>query len=168
MKYLLALLLISSSAFAMTPEDEFILETQEELNLPEEAIPMMQAELQAQDPYSRARTLFCAEAGGAAVMDFASFTCKSFKGDKIGMALIGIGGSIALHAGVGILHAKRGSRNFKEGTYDVSMGAVHFGLGLIGLAITNENKSINYRFKGITVGAGFNATFGRLVMEKIR
>lgn len=167
MKYLLALLLMTTSAFAITPEDEFILETQEELNLPEEAIPLMQAELQTQDPYSKARTLFCAEAGGAAVVDAAVFTCKSFKGDKIGMSLIGIGGSIALHAGVGILHAKRGSRNFKEGTYDVSMGAIHFGLGLIGLSITNENKSINYRFKGITVGAGFNASFGRLVMEKL-
>jgi hypothetical protein len=65
------------------------------------------------------------------------------------------------------IHDKRGSRNFKEGTYDVTMGAVHLGLGLMGLAITNENKSINYRFKGITVGAGFNATIGRLVMEKL-
>lgn len=167
MKYLLALLLISSSAFALTPEDEFILDTQEELNLPEEAIPLMQAELQAKDPYSKARTLFCAEAGGAAVLDAVGFTCKSFKGDKISMSLLGIGGSIGLHAGVGILHAKRGSRNFKEGTYDVSMGAIHLGLGLISLAITNENKSINYRFKGITIGAGFNASFGKLVMEKM-
>lgn len=167
MKYLLALLLITSSAFAITPEDEFILETQEELNLPEEAIPFMQAELQAKDSYTKARTLFCAEIGGATVLDYAGFTCKSFKGDKISMGLIGIGGSISLHAGVGILHAKKGSRNFKEGTYDVSMGAIHFGLGLMGLSIKNENESINYRFKGITIGAGFNASVGRLVMEKM-
>lgn len=171
MKYLLAaLLLVSSSAFALTPEDEFILDTQEELNLPDEAIPVMQAELQelqAGDPYLKGRTLFCAEAGAAAVIDVAGFTCRSFKGDKISMSLIGIGASASLHAGVGILHAKRGSRNFKEGTYDVTLVAGHFGLGLMGLAITNENMSINYRFKGITIGGGINVSVGKLVMEKI-
>jgi len=115
MKYLLALLLMTTSAFAITPEDEFILDTQIEFNLPEEAIPLMQAELQGKDHYTKARTLFCVETGGAAVVDFAGFICKSFKGDKISMSLMGIGGSLSLHAGIGILHAKRGSRNFKEG-----------------------------------------------------
>ena len=66
MKALLALLMLVSvaSSFAMSEEDQFILETQEELNLPEEAIPEMQAALaQNSDPYIKSRTLFCTGAG---------------------------------------------------------------------------------------------------------
>ena len=168
-KFLLLALLISNSLFAMTNEDQFILETQEELRLAPDAIDVMQAEMNKHgDEYLKGRRLFCAESGVGAVVDFAVFNCRNFKGEKIEMAIVGIGASVGLHAGVGILYAKKNSRPFREGTYNVSMAGIHTLLGIMSVAITNDNESINWRFKGLTVGAGINLSGGRLTMTKIQ
>jgi hypothetical protein len=170
MKTWLALILAFSvsTAFAISEEDQFILETQEELNLPESAVPHMQAELaQAADPYLKSRTLFCTGSGIAAVIDGAGFRCRNFKGEKIDLSLIGLGASLSGYGGVAILHAKKKSRNFKEGTYTANVGALHIGLGIMGISIKNANESIDWRLRGVTLGFGFNTAVSVVTVKKV-
>jgi hypothetical protein len=170
MKTWLALILTFSmtSAFAISEEDQFILDTQEELNLPESAIPHMQAEFAVSpDPYLKSRTLFCTGSGAAAFVDGAGFRCRNFKGEKIDLSLIGLGASLSGYGGVAILHAKKKSRNFKEGTYTANVGALHIGLGIMGISIKNENESINWRLRGVTLGFGLNAAISVVTVKKV-
>ncbi len=118
---------IEKQVFILTPEEEkFVADAQEELDLSGESVEVLKEELQKKvDPYTKARTMFCSEAGVAAFFDLISFRCHSFKGDRISMRLKGLGASLAMHTGVTILYSKKGSRDFKEGTYNVNLGAVH-------------------------------------------
>jgi hypothetical protein len=171
MKTWLALILAFSlsNAFAISEEDQFILEAQEELKLPESAIPQMQAELlQNIDPYIKSRTLFCTGAGVAAILDASTFRCRNFRGEKIDITLLGLGVSVSAYAGVSILHAKKKSRNIKEGTYSASIGGVNFGLGIMGISIQNQNESIDWRLKGLNVGFGFNAAVAVVNITKVQ
>lgn len=152
----------------ITPkEEEFIKDVQVEFKLPEASVEEIKVEFEkTEDPYTKSNIMFCAGAGAATVIEMASFTCRSFKGDRITMELYGAGISFSVHADLMVLYAKKGSRHLKEGTYTVGLSALHLGLGLMGLRIMNDNSSINWRMRGITLGLGLDNSIGRMVVKK--
>jgi hypothetical protein len=153
----------------LTPKEEgFVEEVKDEFKLPEASVETIKTELeQIPDAYTKSNIMFCAGAGGAAVIDIANFVCRSLKGDKISMSLMGMGFSFAVHTDVLVLYAKKGSRHLKEGTYTVTLGGIHLGFGVMGLKIFNENKSIDWRMKGLSLGLGLDYTLGKIVINKI-
>jgi hypothetical protein len=153
----------------ITPkEEEFVKEVQTEYKLPEASVETIKTELEKEaDPYTKSNIMFCVGVGRAAVIELAGFSCRSFRGDKIEMTLMGAGISFSAHADVLVLYAKKGSRHLKEGTYTVGLSALHLGFGLMGLKITNDNMSINWRMKGLTLGLGMDNALARMTVKKI-
>jgi hypothetical protein len=152
----------------LTPKEEkFVEKTKEDLKLSETATEDLKDVLQkTEDPYTKANIMFCAGGGYATMLEFAIFSCRSFKGDRIELKLWGFGVSYAIHSDLLVLYAKKDSRHLKEGTYNVSLSAVHLALGVMGLDIHNDNMSIHWRMKGVTLGLGFNAGVGRMNIAK--
>lgn len=157
----------------ITEQEQFVQEIQEEYDLSESSVELVKEELQndveeeKKDPYTKSRKMFCVSVGAASIIDMAQFSCRSFKGDRIDLSFIGLGYSFGVHSGVSILYAKKGSRHLKEGTYNVGLSALHFGLGLMGLKISNDNGSINWRMKGVTLGLGVNMSMARMTIRKV-
>lgn len=149
-------------ANAATPDDQFIAE----LNLSQEAQVEARAALDVAGKTQKKRMMFCTEVGGAAVIDALLLSCSNFKGQKLQVTFLGFGASLGVHAGLAILYPKKGSRLIKEGTYrnNVLVG-LHLGVGLLAINLHNDNSSINYRVRGLSVGAGFNAANGLILVD---
>jgi hypothetical protein len=155
------------SAFANSLEQKASLEIQEELNLSETERLEVESTLNDEpNPYAKGRVFFCAQSGVSAIFDALVLNCRNFKGETHRVSFIGIGASIGMHGGLAVMYPKRKSRNFRKGTYNGEFRAVHLGLGMIGLKFTNENKSINFRVRGLSLGIGFNAANGILTIDK--
>lgn len=155
------------SAFANSLEQKASLEIQEELNLSETERLEIESTLKDEpNPYAKGRVFFCSQAGISALLDALVLNCRNFKGETHRVSFIGLGASIGLHGGLAIMYPKRKSRNFRTGTYSGEFRAIHLGLGIIGLKFTNENKSINFRVRGLSLGIGFNAANGILTINK--
>ena len=114
----------------------------------------------------QSRKMICTEVGFAAAVDLFSMTCKN-KHRKLNITFAGVGG-LSLHSGVGILYPKKGSRLLKPGTYrNSTFGAVHLGMGVMALKFQNDNESIDYRVKGLTLGLGVNGSAGIIMVEEV-
>jgi hypothetical protein len=154
--------LILIEANAATPEQDFAAG----LNLSPEASQEVINTLDAAGKLQRQRIMFCSEGGAAAIADVMLLSCTNFKGKKLSISFLGYGGSLSLHAGLAILYPKKGSRLIKEGTYRHSkVAGLHLGLGFLGINIHNDNSSINYRARGLTIGAGINASEGLILVD---
>jgi hypothetical protein len=167
LKSLVISTLLVGSAFANSIEQKASLKIQEELNLSE--VERLEIESTLKDepnPYAKGRVFFCAQSGISAIIDALVLNCRNVKGERHRVSFIGIGASIGMHGGLAVMYPKRKSRNFRTGTYNGEFRAVHLGLGMIGLKFTNENKSINFRVRGLSLGIGFNAANGILTIDK--
>jgi hypothetical protein len=149
-------------ANAATPEQDFA--SQLDLS-PEEQSEVLNA-LDNAAPKQKGRLMFCSEIGASAIVDALLLKCSNFRGQKLSVSFIGYGPSLSLHGGLAILYPKKGSRKIKEGTYrHSSLKAVHVGVGFMGINIHNDNESIRYRVKGITIGSGFNFSEGLILVN---
>ena len=151
-------------ANAATPEQDFAAG----LNLSPEASQEVINTLDDASKLQRQRIMFCFEVGGAAIADVLLLSCTNFKGKKLSVSFLGYGGSLSLHAGLAILYPKKGSRLINEGTYRHSVvTGLHVGMGFLAINIHNDNESIRYRVKGLTIGAGINASSGLILVDDL-
>lgn len=149
-------------ANAATPEQDFA----SGLNLSPEAKMEVVNTLDNAEKIQRKRIMFCSEVGASAIADIMILSCTNFKGQKLKVSFLGYGASLSLHAGLAILYPKKGSRMIKEGTYRHSVvTGLHLGVGGLGINIHNDNESIRYRVRGLTVGAGFNSAGGLILVD---
>ncbi|MBA2404174.1 MAG: hypothetical protein H0V66_05335 [Bdellovibrionales bacterium] len=150
------------SANAATPEENFAAD----LNISIEAQQEVVKTLDEANKTQKKRIMFCSEIGAAAFFEIMAMSCTNFKGQKLELSFVGFGASLSLHTGVAILYPKKGSRLIKEGTYRHSvLTGLHLGLGIMGINIHNDNESIRYRVKGVTVGAGFDVAEGLILVN---
>lgn len=129
---------------------------------------LVKANAQVVEPPAKkqSRKMICTEGGFAAAVDLFTMTCKN-KHRRLNITFAGIGG-LSLHTGVAVLYPKKGSRLLKPGTYrNSTFKAVHFGMGVMGLKVQNENESIDYRVKGLTLGLGVNGSAGIILVDEV-
>ena len=149
-------------ANAATPEQDFA----SQLDISPEAKLEVLNVLDGADKRVKGRLMFCSEIGASAIADALLLGCSNFRGQKLRVSFLGYGSSLSLHGGLAILYPKKGSRLIKEGTYRHSaLKAVHIGVGFMGVNIHNDNESIRYRVKGLTIGTGFNFSEGLILVN---
>lgn len=141
----------------------------QELNLsPAAAVEVEAAVASIPIPAEKGKVLFCVEIGGSAFFDAFVMSCKNLRGRRYNITFLGLGPSLSLHSGVAILYPKKGSRLLKDGTYrNNDFRAIHLGLGILGVNFSNDNASINYRIRGLSIGAGMNVAGGLVLVEDL-
>lgn len=104
--------------------------------------------------------LVCVYSGAAAVVNVTAMNCTNFKGEKYLVSIIGIGPSVNLQAGVGILKSKT---NKLEGTYNYSSAGLNIGLGVYG---GSESKTKLFKISGFGIGAGYELAISKIIIER--
>ncbi len=151
---------------AATVDEQEFAELSTQLNLGPQTADEVLKVLEKAPKKSKGRVFFCVNVGASVVIDHLVLGCRNLRGDTVDVSFIGLGLSLSAHAGVAVLYPKKGSRMLNEGTYRNSdYAAIHAGIGLNGMNFQNDNQSIDYRIRGITVGAGINRSFGLILVR---